>query len=218
MKIKSFIVFLLSLAFILLVTPIYTFAEIDMDYDDEPLDETTVSDTTSNRPGGLLGGTYSGSSSEEETSEEEYTMIIDNSTTNKTPVKPPSYSEVDTFEPCEEHNFVIVGFDCNNGLATIKCTVCGYSYTDYFADHITGRTTPGENPENYDPVFDLVNDGVINGKDYALLMQRYYDDFSINDIFDSQEFLFKEKFGYIYITVILLISTFAICFSVRRRA
>ena len=109
------------------------------------------------------------------------------------------------------HNFELVGFNTETGLATIKCSLCDYSYTDYFVNHLSSDINANQNDNNYEPLFDVVNDGVINNKDYVYLMQLYSNDFSI------EGFSNKEKFYIIYSTVILLVFTFIIVFSVRRR-
>lgn len=229
MKIKPIFVFIMSLTFFLLVTPIYSFAEIDSDFGGDFDEITTTTTTTTTEPTSTseVNRLRSGGSDEEPVSDEEPTEISEHNYTNTRPSKIPGELEEYTGDDEEStsdsgssvcsHNYVIVGFNCESGLATIKCSLCDDVYTDYFANHVTGRIIPGQNPENYDPIFDVVNDGVINGKDYAYLMQQYYDDFSINDIFDSHEFLFKEQFNYIFTTVLTIISTFAICFAVRRR-
>ena len=216
MKIKSFIICILSLIFILLFTCPIAYAEIDNDVDNDDLDfpttvtqsTTTASKSVTTTKSSKVSNTSGKKGGSVETTTEE-------STTENETSEPDESTTAAGAENCE-HNFVIVGFDCDYGLATIRCTRCKYTYTDYFADHVTSHKVPGQNPENYDPVFDVVNDGVINGKDYAYLLQQYYEDFYVNSIFDSHEFLFKEQFGYIYLTVLMIVSSAVICLTIRR--
>lgn len=125
-------------------------------------------------------------------------------------------SSEETTEACK-HNYEIIGFQGENGIATIKCSICGDTYNDEFVNHISKNS--GVN-ENYSAVFDVVPDKMINGKDYAYLLRRFYtnSDYSISDLFQSKQFLFKEQFGYIYISTLLIFCTGCICISARRKA
>ena len=60
-------------------------------------------------------------------------------------------------EDCE-HSYSVAAFKA--GVVTFKCTKCGGSYREVFAKHINER--------NYAPL-DVVEDGIVNAKDYAKL-------------------------------------------------
>ena len=59
------------------------------------------------------------------------------------------------------HNYELSGFDGDN--ATIKCKNCDSEYTLKFMDYINGHNT----------YLDVVEDGIVNAKDYAKLMHTY---------------------------------------------
>lgn len=209
MKIKSTCIFILSLMLILHFTTCNAFAVIDADVDNDDLDPpTTVTSTTSASKSQFTTQASKGSKGDTKGGSE--------TTTETTTVPADETSTTEAEQQNCEHNYVIVGFDYETGLATIRCSRCKYTYTDYFASHVTGHKVPGENPENYDPVFDVVNDGVINGKDYAYLLQEFYDEFDFLNVLDSHEFLFKEKFGIIYFTVLTIISISVMVLAIRR--
>lgn len=62
--------------------------------------------------------------------------------------------------PCD-HHYQITDFD--DGIATFICNECDDTYTEKFIDHIN---------ESYEPL-DVVEDGIINAKDYAKLIYTY---------------------------------------------
>ncbi len=69
------------------------------------------------------------------------------------------------------HKYKITSFS-DSGNATIKCSLCGDTYTDVFIDHVNAY----KGDEKYTEVFDVYPDGVINAKDYHLLSKCVYDD------------------------------------------
>lgn len=97
-------------------------------------------------------------------------------------------------EACE-HSYKITHFD-EEGTATIKCSLCGNTYTDKFIDHVN---TDKENP-NYDPIFDVYPDGYINAKDYHILATSVYgDDFEVVDFTSIEENLSDIKLCFIMV-------------------
>lgn len=67
----------------------------------------------------------------------------------------------------DAHQYAITAFD--SGTATISCSVCGKTYTAVFAEHINAVT----GDTGYDAVLDVNHDGVINARDYALLIKMF---------------------------------------------
>jgi len=65
------------------------------------------------------------------------------------------------------HPYAVTAF--KNGTATISCSVCGKTYTAVFAEHINAVT--GDTA--YDAALDVNNDGVINARDYSLLVKMF---------------------------------------------
>lgn len=63
-----------------------------------------------------------------------------------------------------EHMFQITTFNSKTGNATVMCETCGESRTLCFTEHL--------NEMNCE-MFDINNDGIVNGKDYACLKQNY---------------------------------------------
>lgn len=70
-----------------------------------------------------------------------------------------------------DHKYKITSFS-DSGTATIKCSLCGDTYTDDFINHVNAY----QGDDNYTEVFDIYPDGVINAKDYHLLCKCVYDD------------------------------------------
>ncbi|MBQ9531222.1 MAG: hypothetical protein IJR70_04035 [Eubacterium sp.] len=69
----------------------------------------------------------------------------------------------------EDHNIKITSFE--NGVAHIECTNgCGFSEDYTFMDSINAR----ENDINYVSYLDLNSDGIINAKDYSMLIRGIY--------------------------------------------
>ena len=56
--------------------------------------------------------------------------------------------------------------DFNKGVAVFSCVRCEEKYNEHFEDYL--------NKTDYAP-FDVNNDGIINGKDYAYLKQDFTD-------------------------------------------
>lgn len=67
----------------------------------------------------------------------------------------------------DAHQYAITAFE--NGTATVNCAVCGKIYTAVFAEHINAVTGDAA----YDAVLDVNHDGVINARDYALLIKMF---------------------------------------------
>ena len=64
--------------------------------------------------------------------------------------------------PCTEHEYKVAAYD--NGAATLMCQRCGETCSDRFSDHM--------NEVGYDPL-DLNSDGIVNAKDYAILIRHF---------------------------------------------
>ena len=63
------------------------------------------------------------------------------------------------FDVCD-HTYTVTSFE--DGVATLTCTECGDTDTEVFADHL--NDTDCEE-------LDMNSDGIVNGKDYAYLIQ-----------------------------------------------
>ena len=63
--------------------------------------------------------------------------------------------------PCE-HEYAVTAFE--NGTATLTCTDCGDTFEESFAEHINERDYA---------LFDMNSDGIVNAKDYAILVKNY---------------------------------------------
>ncbi len=116
-------------------------------------------------------------------------------------------------ETCE-HSYHIIAFD-DSGSVTIKCSKCSDLYTDNFINHLT---KPDDN-SNYDIIFDLNKDGIINARDYSFLIHNFSDNLdycNLLDVYNSKQFLYKEQFFYIYLTILIIVSVFCICLTIRR--
>ena len=61
-----------------------------------------------------------------------------------------------------EHEYEITAFD--RGEISFTCEMCGETYTEYFSDYLNSRDNE---------TFDMNDDGIINGKDYAYLSQQF---------------------------------------------
>lgn len=163
--------------------------------------ETTSDNTTTKRGGVFLGSFNITSEREEETTQE--------NTVESTSLAPSENNAAHT------HDWHIISFVGETGEAVIKCSGCNETYTDYIFDHFFDDTHQTLQPS--DEPFDVVSDGTINAKDYAYLFKQYYSYYNfLNDFFTSKQFLYKEKFVFVYITVLFIISTGCICFSLRR--
>ena len=125
-----------------------------------------------------------------------------------------SESELQSDSYCE-HNWEVVAFDATYNIITLKCSECDHIVTLDFAECLTNFNANNE----YFSAVDVNNDGVINGRDYSYLVRGFTNllqtDSFIN-MFSSKEFLYKEMFLYIYLTVLFIVSTGFICISVRR--
>lgn len=113
------------------------------------------------------------------------------------------------------HNWEVVAFDSLYNVITLKCSECDLIHTLDFAECLTNFNSNNQ----YFHAVDVNNDGVINGRDYSYLVRGFTNllqtDSFIN-MFSSKEFLYKEMFLYIYLTVLFIVSTGFICVSVRR--
>lgn len=67
----------------------------------------------------------------------------------------------------ENHTESITTFA--NGVANVKCSVCGAERTVTFAEHLNAV----KGSDNYESVLDADGNGVINSRDYALLIKQY---------------------------------------------
>ena len=114
-----------------------------------------------------------------------------------------------------EHDYKIIKFNVDSGVAVIRCSICGDEYNDVFVHHLNS-----EYHQNFtlsDKPWDVVPDETVNGQDYAWLMREFSSDYSyIYDFFNSHNFVYKEQFFFIYLTSLFLISTGCFCLSVRR--
>ena len=123
-------------------------------------------------------------------------------------------SEVVSSDECT-HNWEVVAFDAAYNVITLKCSECDLIHTIDFADCLTNFNANDE----YFSAVDVNKDGVINGRDYSYLVRGFTNllqtDSFIN-MFSSKQFLYKEMFLYIYLTVLFFVSTGFICYSVRR--
>ena len=63
----------------------------------------------------------------------------------------------------DAHTYELASFA--NGTATVKCSVCGDSFTLSFIDAVNSK----KGDSNYSPYLDVCSDGVINAKDYSIL-------------------------------------------------
>ena len=128
--------------------------------------------------------------------------------------EPTTQSEVVSSDDCN-HNWEVVAFDAAYNVITLKCSDCDLIHTIDFADCLTNFNANDE----YFSAVDVNNDGVINGRDYSYLVRGFTNllqtDSFIN-MFSSKQFLYKEMFLYIYLTVLFIVSTGFICYSVRR--
>jgi len=76
----------------------------------------------------------------------------------------------------DTHSYALTKFE--NDIATITCKVCSHSYTVAFKDCINAKSADS----NYCPYLDVVQDGVINAKDYAKLIKAWKNPADDNDI------------------------------------
>ncbi len=74
---------------------------------------------------------------------------------------------VDVIE--KEHYYSLSSFDINKNSAKIECPICKDSYSVKFADSINKR----EGNKKFVKYLDVVDDGIINAKDYAALVNEY---------------------------------------------
>lgn len=76
----------------------------------------------------------------------------------------------------DAHSYALTNFE--NDIATITCKVCSNSYTVAFKDCINAKSTDS----NYCPYLDVVQDGVINAKDYSKLLKDWKKPVDDNDV------------------------------------
>lgn len=197
------LIFLLSLTVILL-TPLSVYAanipwadgedDCDHDYEVVGYDSETSSLT--------LVCAYCGDSYTETVNDFYSVMTFENETDNCT------------------HNYQITAFDKNTATAVVVCSYCGDRFDDDFAAHVYD----GVDNSNYVKWFDVVDDGYINGKDFAALFVRFSDDneqtvnirAGLNSFFNQSDFSYKEIFFYCYFTV-LIVLLFVITFIIKRK-
>lgn len=67
----------------------------------------------------------------------------------------------------DKHTYAINSFE--NHIAHIACAECGHSYNVSFIDCMNAYV----GDENYDDVLNVNGDDIINGRDYAILIQTY---------------------------------------------
>ncbi len=72
-------------------------------------------------------------------------------------------SQENDLEVQHDHEYFVASF--SNGVATLECDICGETQTERFNEHI--------NEIEYEPL-DINNDGIVNAKDYAYLIQGNY--------------------------------------------
>ena len=113
------------------------------------------------------------------------------------------------------HSWGVVAFDPIYNVVTLKCSECSLIHTLDFSECLTNFNANNE----YFSAVDVNNDGVINGRDYSYLVRGFTNllqtDSFIN-MFSSKEFLYKEMFLYIYLSICFILSTGFICLSIRR--
>ena len=68
-----------------------------------------------------------------------------------------------------EHGYLLRSFNCADGEGDIQCIICKDSYKLSFADSINAV----QGDSDYSEHLDVVRDGIINAKDYAVLMREY---------------------------------------------
>ena len=128
--------------------------------------------------------------------------------------EPTTQSDVVSSDECT-HNWDVVAFDAAYNVITLKCSECDLIHTLDFAECLTNFNANNE----YFSAVDVNNDGVINGRDYSYLVRGFTNllqtDSFIN-MFNSKEFLYKESFFYIYLTVCFVVFTGAVCYTIRR--
>lgn len=118
------------------------------------------------------------------------------------------------------HNYQIVAFDRNTAAAVVVCSYCGDKFEDDFAVHVYDGTTN----TNYVKWFDAVEDGYINGKDFAALYAKYSDESEtaadiksgLSSFLSQSSFSYKEIFFYGYFTV-LIVLLFVISIIIKRK-
>jgi len=118
------------------------------------------------------------------------------------------------------HNYQIVSFDRNTAAAVVVCSYCGDKFDDDFATHVYDGTTN----TNYVSWFDAVEDGYINGKDFAALYAKYSDESEaaadikagLSSFLSQSSFSYKEIFFYGYFTV-LIVLLFVISIIIKRK-
>ena len=69
----------------------------------------------------------------------------------------------------KEHVYTVSGFDFDKNLANIKCLICKDEYQTSFTDAINSR----EGDDNYSKSLDVVEDGIINAKDFSAILKEY---------------------------------------------
>lgn len=79
------------------------------------------------------------------------------------------YSVCYSNKPTCVHNFKVIKFN-DEGIANIRCSYCGLTYSDNFIDHV--NTQKGD--DMFDVALDLNADGYINAKDFYLLIRNSY--------------------------------------------
>lgn len=139
------------------------------------------------------------------------TTSSDASTTTQQSTQTTTLSSQET-TTAHTHNYKIIDFSGETGVGTIRCELCGDIYTDTFVNHLFSDTHQTLLPD--DEPWDVVPDGTINSKDYAALFKQFYSYYAfIADFLSSKQFLYKEMFAYIYLTVLFISCTAVICIS-----
>lgn len=69
----------------------------------------------------------------------------------------------------KEHGYHLKGFDLDVNSAELECVICKNKYSVLFRDTI--NSTAGDS--RYCEYLDVVNDGIINAKDFAALLKEY---------------------------------------------
>lgn len=203
-KIKRIIEVLISLLFIISITPSTAYAAIDVFYDDEECEHNYEATDYDYSKGIIIftcaecGDSYNS----------QMEAFVSDS------VKPMSARlvEADGNYDTEDHNYEITAFDGNYGIALVTCKDCGNYFNDSFIDHIS-YSDPGTGEivlDTYVDWFDVVHDDVINGKDYAYLLLHHTSifDSSTSDLINvlsDNNFYYKEIFFYVYFTVLFLV-------------
>lgn len=69
----------------------------------------------------------------------------------------------------KEHVYALNSFDSRDNTAHIKCRICKDEHSINFADSINAR----EGDDNFSEYLDVVDDNIINAKDYAAILNTF---------------------------------------------